>query len=355
VEHKISPPGIRPGQLPFSPKVLPRSSPRIVGHETFDRGRDGDTPHAVPAPLSSETPASLGCLASKTEILADLASRIRIIEQRGAAAAPDRAPPPLASGSEPEKWCLGVPEIDGRLGPGGLETDALHEIKPALCEEGGGDWTGAVTAAIAFALALSQRRRIALETAHAARGTPPPGPMLWCFPSDLAQEIGRPYPAGLASFGLDPDALVLVEPDKTADVLWTLEESLKSGSLHLVLGVVRDVGLTPARRLALAAAARATPCLLVTDPRTPETAATSTRWRVTRTVSTRHPMADLLDEALPGAPRYRVSLERCRAGSLAGPISPLILEWSDATYRFSLASTSSHRAYPEVRPRRHRG
>ncbi len=396
MEPKPSDPGTSSqSELPFfSPKALPRSSSRQVGQETFASSRDGDTPHAVPDSPASALPAAplspfpaAVSPPSRAEALTRVLSEVRAIERRGSNTPRDRNSA-LTGARHAKAWCLGVPQIDDRLGPAGLDAGALHEIKPTLTGDGladgcarsrpgsadagsrarihdresdsgsdwgsesGSDWASAFTAALCFALALHLRRRIA----GAAQ------PLLWCWPSGLAHELGRLHPAGLSSFGLDPAELILAEPDKSTDVLWAMEEGLKSGSVALVIGVLREAGLTPARRLALAAATTATPCLLVTDPRTPVTAATATRWRVGRAVSARHPFADRLDtvhrsgmrETLPGAPRYRVRLERCRTGGLAGSVSPLVLEWSDASYRFCLASPASDRAYREVAARRHR-
>jgi hypothetical protein len=118
-----------------------------------------------------------------------------------------------------------------------------------------------------------------------------------------------------------------------------MEEGLRSASLALVIGVVPEVALTPARRLSLAAA-QGTACLLVTDPRAPAAGSTATRWRVSQRSSAPHS----LDAAAPGAPRYAVALERCREGALMIEASPLVLEWSDETHRFRVAAAVAHRA-----------
>ena len=75
-----------------------------------------------------------------------------------------------------------------------------------------------------------------------------------------------------------------------------MEEGLRSQSLALVIGVLGEAELTPARRLSLAAAEHLTPCLLVTDPRLSPAGSTATRWRVGARGSASHPF----DGAAPG-------------------------------------------------------
>jgi protein ImuA len=167
-----------------------------------------------------------------------------------------------------------------------------------------------------------------------------PLPILWCWPSALARELGRPYGHGLAGLGLAPSACLFVETQRASDALWAMEEGLRSQSLALVIGVVPEVALTPARRLSLAAAGAATACLLVTDPRAAAAASTATRWRVGARASAPH----AFEAGAPGARRYAVSLERCREGAHTRKASPLLLEWSDETHRFRMASRLADRA-----------
>lgn len=211
-------------------------------------------------------------------------------------------------------WTFGAPGIDAWLPGAQLQTDALHEVKPASIR----DWG----AALGCVLRLAQRR---LMTSASSRGAAQQRPIVWCWPSTTAHEYGRLCTAGLASLGLDPKSLLLIETAKAADTLWAMEESLRSGAAALVTGVLDEVEQTPARRLALAAAAKATPALLMTSPATDGTAAIATRWQIAAAPSAPHPF----DPRAPGAQRMRLMLTRCR-GSLGPPADrPMLVEWSD--------------------------
>jgi hypothetical protein len=250
-----------------------------------------------------------------------LRARVHALEHRSSSHAPL---PPVPS---QRLWTLG----DGHL-LNGLEAAVLHEVKPEGRRAGAaaGDWA----AALGFALRLAVRRLDAL-------GAQPAGArILWCWPSVLARELGRPCGQGLACLGLEPSSCLFVETARACETLWAMEEGLKSASLALVVGVLNEAALTPARRLSLAAAGSSTPCLIVTDPRAPAAGSTATRWRIGARRSAPHPF----DAAAPGAPRYAVLLERCRAGALTAQALSLLLEWSDETRRFRVASALADRA-----------
>jgi hypothetical protein len=252
-------------------------------------------------------------------------------------------------------WTLGAPEIDGWLPERRLDAASLNEIKPEAYCDG--------PAALTFALLLAARRLSASSAGHAGRhsragrvaGTSPsnlptprlptprlptPRLMVWCWPTGMAREAGGLYGPGLVTLGIDPVQVLLVEGTNTAETLWAMEESLGSGAAAIVVGCVDAVALTPARRLALAAQAHRTPGLLVTAARSAVTPATFARWRIAGCPSAPHPF----DPAASGAPRFAMTLERCRG--TAADVAPLFrtVEWSHEAYRFGVVAGVADRA-----------
>ena len=101
--------------------------------------------------------------------------------------------------------------------------------------------------------------------------------MLW---ASLGE--GDLYPPGLARFGLDPAAMILLSAPSPAELLWAMEEALRSPALAGVVGEVDRIDLTAGRRLQLAAAAGGgVGFLLLRADRPPAAVSTAAlRWRV---------------------------------------------------------------------------
>ena len=197
--------------------------------------------------------------------------------------------PTLAKAKPGDALTLGVPEIDGYLPWGGLAPASLHAISGA----------GVLTPAIGFAAALLGR---ATQISQAKR------PVLWCRQGyDL-------YAPGLSSFGLTAANLIIVNVAKEHDLLWAMEEGLRSGAMSAVLGEARAPSPTVLRRLQLAAETGGTTALLLNgvmpDGGTGHSIGTSmTHWRVgaiTAPVAMRDPW--------PGPSRWWLELLRCRGG-----------------------------------------
>jgi protein ImuA len=262
-------------------------------------------------------------------------------------AAPSDRPSIARERSAP--WTFGLEALDGRIG--GLEPSGLHEIRP----ESHQDWG----AAFGLVLGLAVRRILLHPNPSAA--------VLWCATTAVMGELGVPYAPGLLDHGLAPERLLLVEAGHENDVLWAAEEGMRSGAPALVIALARELELTPARRLSLAAGASGVPCLALSFPGAAGSGAALTRWRVGRLPSQPRRLGDRRT-AGPGIAALRLTLERCRQRRPPAPLSEggsgrpadmslpvsLFVEWCHATHRFRLAAPLPDRA-SETRPaRRHR-
>lgn len=93
------------------------------------------------------------------------------------------------------------------------------------------------------------RRSLALVAARALVGT-----VIWIRPAWAAEQ---PYPPGMAEI-IDPGRLLMVTPERSDDLLWVMEEVLRSGAAPIAVAELPEPpGLTPVRRLQLAAEAGA--------------------------------------------------------------------------------------------------
>ncbi|MSO64386.1 MAG: hypothetical protein EXQ85_01045 [Alphaproteobacteria bacterium] len=211
----------------------------------------------------------------------------------------------LGALAQPRSVALGLaplsiaPAIDQLLPWRGLPTGALHEV-------GGG------SSALGF---------VALLLARAAG---PGGRVLWCETALATGEAGTLYGAGLHSFGLAPEQLLIARTRRVTDMLWAMEEGLRSGQVAAVVGETAAIGLTAGRRLQLAAETGGALALLLdrvpSAARAPEKPAAATaaltRWRVAAA-----PMvARQENEAVL---RWQITLDYCRGG----PARSWLTQW----------------------------
>jgi protein ImuA len=222
----------------------------------------------------------------------------------------------------------GLDLIDRVLPDGGLARGALHEVV------GEGDDRAAASGFV-----------LRLLTALAVQG-----PVLWCLADpDL-------YGPGLQRLGLAPGRLILARTRKDTDLLWAMEEGLKTSGLAAVLGEPYKLDLTASRRLQLAAESVGGLGLVLRRPEGGKATAAVTRWRV----------ASAPSEALaPGGEiprdfglmrgRWRVSLERCRGAAPVGEqgYGHWLVEEGDAAHLVAVAAELGDRSgasAPAVRP-----
>ena len=220
---------------------------------------------------------------------------------------------------------FGLAALDAALPQGGLALGALHELAGAGPDEEDGAIAAAFLAGILARLA-------------------PERPVLWCLAA------GDLYGPGLAACGLGPERLILAKTPGERDVLWAMEEGLRSAALAAVIGEVEALPSAASRRLQLAAEASGVTAFALRRWRIGERAARQrtapnaavTRWRVAAL-----PGARTGDASGVGRPRWQLELWRCRGGVPAS----WMVEACDATGHVTLAAELADRpAAPAHRP-----
>jgi protein ImuA len=210
-----------------------------------------------------------------------------------------------------------VPELDHRLGGGGLRAGALHEVA-AL--------TGSLVDDAAATLFLAG---IAAREAHATGG-----PVLWAScRNDL-------YAPGLEQAGLPSSAVIYAQPRDDAALLAVIEDAVRDGTPAAVVAEAGKIPMVATRRLQLVAAEADMPVLLLRRQRSreqdpfAEPSAAWTRWRIASAPSARLGVPGV------GRARWLVELARQRGGE---PFS-LTVEGCDETGRLAVPATLCHRA-----------
>jgi protein ImuA len=265
------------------------------------------TTRSVPAAPSAPAPA-LATL-DRTR-LAELRARIEQISSGGREQAFAALP-------------LGIAGIDAGLPWGGLPRACLHEVVAS---------NHATAAAAGFCALLL------------ARLLDDGGSVVWCrrHHGCSGHKLHAP---GLLAFGLDLRRLLVVHARSETDVLWAMEESLRSGAVAGVVGEITNLPRVAPRRLQLAAETGGATALLL-RPTSAAAGADSaaTHWRVDSLPSNDAstgawrpmgppPEISPLRVQRP-AVRWRIALERCKGGIPA----EWVVDWCDATHRLVMAA-----------------
>jgi len=217
---------------------------------------------------------------------------------------------------------FGVAGLDAALG-GGLARGALHEIAATRESD--------IPAATGFGLA------VALLAGNEARGQQAERAakraVIWIAEDMALNESGLPYGPGLDAHGLPPERLITVAVAHSRDVLWAMEEALRSSAVGVVIGEVRGarLDLVATRRLTLAAAGHGALGLILRAAPDPEASAAATRWIVGAAPSVPSQGAAFYG---PGPPRVHAQLIRNRRGQLGS----WMLEWNADHERFTTHS-----------------
>jgi protein ImuA len=230
-------------------------------------------------------------------------------------------------GVAPRVLPFGTAAVDAALPGGGLALGALHEVMGAVADEEDG--------AVAAAFAAGILARLADATG---------GSILWCAASDDL------YVPGLAAYGLAPDRLILARCRSDEEILWAMEEGLRSASLAAVLGEIAVLPPTAGRRLQLAAEASGVTALVLRRWRNAAVAAQQrsapsvavTRWRIAAAASR------ATGEPGIGAPLWQVDLLRCRGGSAAS----WLMEEGNATGHVAVSAELADRSAGATETRR---
>jgi len=118
------------------------------------------------------------------------------------------------------------------------------------------------------------------------------------------------FPPALKSFGIAPDKIIFIDLKKEKEMLWAMEEALKCEGIAAVIGEIKELSFTDSRRLQLAVEqSQVTGFVLRNNPRSINTTACITRWKITSVPSE-------LSNEMPGVgfPRWNVDLLKVRNG-----------------------------------------
>ncbi|MBB43495.1 MAG: hypothetical protein CMM44_07010 [Rhodospirillaceae bacterium] len=164
------------------------------------------------------------------------------------------------------------------------------------------------------------------------------GIAIWCQQNNII-DAGEIYPPALMEWKIMPGQLIILKLQSDKDVLWTMEESLRSQKPTAVIGEVAHANLTVTRRLQIAAYQNNLPALMLRPGwKGTYNSAASKRWRIKTRKSQPRGLAKELNE--PGNPNWQAELYRCRGGEPG----TWRMEWKNETNNLTLASPTLNRS-----------
>ncbi|MEZ5922491.1 MAG: hypothetical protein R3C60_14245 [Parvularculaceae bacterium] len=201
-----------------------------------------------------------------------------------------------------------------RAGLAAIEAEPWRAAAPgALYEIAGKDWRDSAAAsgyALALAGAIAKKRA---------------GAVLFLALRHEERDAGRLYAPEKSLYGIDGGRFVFCLAGDVKALLWAAEEAARSPS---TAALIIDIGkphrlltLSATRRLQLAAESSGATPLLLRNAEDREPSAALRRFRLSPAPSAPFPY----DARAPGAPRWRVEIDRCRLGMRGD----FVVEWDE--------------------------
>ena len=223
----------------------------------------------------------------------------------------------------PKVISLDFQQIDPALPWHGLPISGLHEIY------------GDVISGIGFSTALIVKASKIYEEKNIRPQ------ILWCQKEDdlCAQ--------GFYEFGMDPNNLIIAKCANSNDVLWAMEEGLRSNCLTAVVGKIDKISSIAGKRLQLASENAATMGILIRNSLNNSFSGNSptlTKWRVNPSpnfqntnIWTNHPRWNLELQ------KYKLSMAFGEKLKNAGEPKSWLVEWNNETSNLSVVTNISGR------------
>jgi len=132
------------------------------------------------------------------------------------------------------------------------------------------------------------------------------------------------FPPGLKTFGLEPHNIIFIQSRKPKEILWILEEALKTDCLSAVIADIGEISFLESRRLQLAVEqSKVTGLLLRRNPKNFSTACV-TRWSIKPLPAEKKLIPGI------GFPKWDVALLKVRNGKPG----KWQMQWHDERFEF---------------------